>query len=161
MPRRSQVKTPLRCRPIRPLLDWLALYRFGSILLKQHLCRKHNMSRTYVRHLGTRATRDYEMCNVDNAPQCEHQVTFKLDIAQSVVACSPDRCQGNTHFWSENGVSCPHERNKIGDSVLWSETLASFRNNNARSRKIPGRLHPNVLITLPKPVVRRFVQNSG
>jgi hypothetical protein len=22
-------------------------------------------------------------------------------------------------FWSENGVSCPHERNKIGDSVLW------------------------------------------
>jgi hypothetical protein len=24
-------------------------------------------------------------------------------------------------FWSENGVSCSHERNKIGDSVLWSE----------------------------------------
>jgi hypothetical protein len=26
-------------------------------------------------------------------------------------------------FWSENGVSCPqcgHERNKIGDSVLWT-----------------------------------------
>ncbi len=22
-------------------------------------------------------------------------------------------------YWSENGVSCPHERNKIGDSVLW------------------------------------------
>ncbi len=22
-------------------------------------------------------------------------------------------------FWSENGVSCSHERNKIGDSVLW------------------------------------------
>ncbi len=23
-------------------------------------------------------------------------------------------------FWSENGVSCPCERNKIGDSVLWT-----------------------------------------
>jgi hypothetical protein len=21
-------------------------------------------------------------------------------------------------FWSENGISCPYERNKIGDSVL-------------------------------------------
>ncbi len=30
-------------------------------------------------------------------------------------------------FWSENGVSCPqcgHERNKIGDSVLWTRRCA-------------------------------------
>ncbi len=28
----------------------------------------------------------------------------------------------DAHFGSENGVSRPHERNKIGDSVLWSVT---------------------------------------
>ncbi len=35
-------------------------------------------------------------------------------------------------FWSENGVSCPqcgHERNKIGDSVLWSEWLGQRYEN--------------------------------
>jgi hypothetical protein len=26
-------------------------------------------------------------------------------------------------FWSENGVSCSHERNKIGDAVLWFDAL--------------------------------------
>ena len=37
-----------------------------------------------------RATRHDEMCNVIKASQCKHQVTFKIYIAQSVVACSPD-----------------------------------------------------------------------
>ncbi len=37
----------------------------------------------------TRATRDYEMCKVDNASQRENQVTFKIDISHSVVARAP------------------------------------------------------------------------
>jgi hypothetical protein len=34
-------------------------------------------------------------------------------------------------FLSENGVSCPHERNKIGDSVLWFKAVRRFTNTKA------------------------------
>ncbi len=43
----------------------------------------------------------------------------------------------DAHFWSENGVSCPDERNKIGDSVLcyhpFDTTLLLFEDNVAKS----------------------------
>jgi hypothetical protein len=51
------------------------------------------------------ATRNYEMCNVTKASQCEHQVTFKLDLAHSVVACRARNPRFfDAPFWSENGV---------------------------------------------------------
>ena len=43
-----------------------------------------------------RGTRDYGMCDVNKASQCEHQATFKIVIAHSVVACSPDPCNDVT-----------------------------------------------------------------
>jgi hypothetical protein len=33
-------------------------------------------------------------------------------------------------FWSENGVSCPHKRNKIGDSVRWYEMQAATKHGD-------------------------------
>ena len=36
-----------------------------------------------------RGTRDYGMCDVNKASQCEHQATFKIVIAHSVVTFSP------------------------------------------------------------------------
>jgi hypothetical protein len=48
-------------------------------------------------------------------------------------------------FWSENWVSCPHERNKIGDSVLWLHHCP-YRAGTCRaipSRPASGGLQPD------------------
>jgi hypothetical protein len=53
----------------------------------------------------------------------------------------------DAQFWSENGVSCPHKRNKIGDSVLWMDAFVSLynickmglQNTNARDESLVTR----------------------
>ncbi len=82
-----------------------------------------------------RWTRDYGMCDVYFESRRVFTLICFVDIAHFVVACCPGRgkptCNNFTKeqsikripdfdasFWSENGVSCSHERNKIGDSVL-------------------------------------------
>ncbi len=49
-------------------------------------------------------------------------VSFRHDCVQSAESPIFD-----APFWSENGVSCPHERNKIGDSVLWLRACCFVR----------------------------------
>jgi hypothetical protein len=61
---------------------------------------------------GLSGSGDYEMCNVNKASQCEHPVTFKIDIAHSVVACSPaDAC-----------MSCSLPKSSCDHLVKWELT---------------------------------------
>ncbi len=56
---------------------------------------------------------------------------LKRAIAQHGLKQSTESPILDASFWSENGVSCPqcgHERNKIGDSVLWTKTLEKCNN---------------------------------
>jgi hypothetical protein len=53
----------------------------------------------------SRHTKDHS-----NAIRCVISVDATDQSTESPIFDAP--------FWSENGVSCPHERNKIGDSVL-------------------------------------------
>jgi hypothetical protein len=77
-----------------------------------------------------------------NQPRATHRIAalsshvcgFVLQLANQ----STESPILDASFWSENGVSCSHERNKIGDSVICCKL---FTNTKASSLNQPRATH--------------------
>jgi hypothetical protein len=80
------------------------------------------------------------------SPKNQHiQEHIQEHIASHVV---PDHGQStespifDASFWSENGVSCPHERKKIGDSVIRARNPRfSFVRVSMKPRFLTKKMH--------------------
>ena len=106
--------------------------------IRKHVGHVHHFARVLTgQWIVDGATRDNVTCNDANALRCEHQATFTMDIAHSVVACCPDR---RTTCICETNGSC---RSDGPETVVFRVQIAAI-GPYRRCALVRSTIHPRM-----------------